>query len=73
MRTITLPRQTVINAASSRGITPCEEVSRLLSASFGREVCSHLKADDAERGIMIFSFGSRCVPIRATKSRRAAR
>ena len=40
MRTITLPRQTVINAASSRGITPCEEVSRLLSASFGREVCS---------------------------------
>ena len=62
MRTITLPRQTVIAAANVRGITPREEVSRLLTASFGRKVCSHLKADDEERDIMIFSFGFQCIP-----------
>lgn len=67
MKTITLPRQTVMDAANLRGVTPCEEVNRLLSASFGREVCSHLKADDAERGIMIFSFGRRCVPTKRRK------
>lgn len=67
MRTITLPRQTVIAAANSRGITPCEEVNRLLSASFGRRVCSHLKADDEEHDIMIFSLGSRCVPTERRK------
>lgn len=67
MRTITLPRQTVIAAANSRGVTPCEEVNRLLSASFGRAVYSHLKADNKERGIMIFSFASRCVPTKPRK------
>lgn len=67
MKTITLPRQTVIAAANLRGVTPCEEVSRLLTASFGREVCSHLKADDEERDIMIFSFSSRCVPTKRRK------
>jgi len=61
VKTITLPRQTVIAAANARGVSPCEEVDRLLSASVGRKVCSHLKTDDEERDIMIFSFGSRCV------------
>lgn len=68
MRTITLPRQTVIAAANLRGITPGEEVSRLLTASFGRAVCSHLEADDEERDIMIFSFGSRCVHTKSKKT-----
>lgn len=67
MKAITLPRQTVIAAANSRGITPCEEVNRLLSVSLGREVCSHLKADDEKLGIMIFSFDSRCVPTKRRK------
>lgn len=62
MKTITLPRQTVLAAANARGVTVCEEVDRLLSASFGHKVCSHLKADDEAKNIMVFSFGSRCVP-----------
>lgn len=67
MKKITLPRQTVIAAANSRGVTPCEEVNRLLSVFFGREVYSHLKADDEKRGIMIFSFDLRCVPTKRRK------
>lgn len=61
MKTITLPRQTVLAAANARGITACEEVDRLLSASFGRKVCSHLKSENEAKDQMVFSFTSRCV------------
>ena len=64
MKTITLSRQTVLAAANARGVTACEEIDRLLSASFGYKVCSHLKSEDELRDRMTFSFGSRCIHTR---------
>ena len=63
MKTIILPRQKVINAAKSRGISACEEINRLLSASLGYRVCSHLLKTEPSR--LTFSFVRECVPIRS--------
>lgn len=62
MRTIALPKSTVIDAAKSRGISACEEIDRLLSASLGHKVCSHFEREDEATGTLVFSFDLRCVP-----------
>ena len=64
MRTITLPRSLVMNAAQSRGVSACEEIDRLLSASFGYRVCSHLLKEKTDK--LVFSLQKECVPTATT-------
>ena len=64
---ITLPRSTVIDAARARGVSACEEINRLLSASLGYRVCSHLLREDNTNGTLVFSFARECVPTRCRR------
>ena len=62
MKLITLPRSVVIDAAKSRGVSACEEINRLLTASLGFEVCSHFIREDVAADKAVFSFARKCVP-----------
>ena len=56
MKIITLPRSVVIDAAKVRGVSACEEINRLLTASLGFEVCSHFIREDAAIDKAVFSL-----------------